>query len=142
MSADPTEPVGSPDLSSPSPPVGEGWGEGLAEATRARPHSPTPTADPFAQGGGGPKIARATGPWRRRVMQALLYGSGIDRARKTRARLGLAILGFALVYAIIALRLVLYAALPDTRAVHRGGTDELPTGSTAINGAPAAAGTR
>ena len=43
----------------------------------------------------------------RLAMQSLLYGYGGDRARKTRARLGLAIAGFALIYSIIAGRLVL-----------------------------------
>jgi cell division protein FtsI (penicillin-binding protein 3) len=63
-------------------------------------------------------------PWRRRVMQALLYGPDIDRARKARARLGLAVTGFAVVYAIIAIRLVLYAEFPDSRVVHRSGSQD------------------
>jgi cell division protein FtsI (penicillin-binding protein 3) len=62
--------------------------------------------------------------WHRRAMQSMLYGRGVDRARKTRARLGLAVVGFATVYAIIAIRLVLYAALPDTHAVRRGGSQD------------------
>src|ERR1700726_701543 len=62
--------------------------------------------------------------WHRRAMQSLLYGRGVDRARKTQARLGLALVGFAAVYAIIAIRLVLYAALPDTHAVRRGGPQD------------------
>jgi cell division protein FtsI (penicillin-binding protein 3) len=62
--------------------------------------------------------------WHRRAMQSMLYGRGVDRARKTRARLGLAVVGFAAVYAIIAIRLVLYAALPDTHAVRRGGSQD------------------
>jgi cell division protein FtsI (penicillin-binding protein 3) len=70
----------------------------------------------------------ATVPWHRRMMQSMLYGRDIDRARKTQARLGLALTGFALVYGIIAVRLVLYAVLPDTHAVRRGGsTDAVAT---------------
>jgi len=62
------------------------------------------------------------------MMQSLLYGRGVDRARKAQARLGLALFGFVLVYAIIACRLVLYAATADTHVVHRGGsTDAVAT---------------
>jgi cell division protein FtsI (penicillin-binding protein 3) len=51
--------------------------------------------------------------------QSLLYGRGADRARKTQARLGLALIGFAIVYAIIAGRLVLYAVAADSHMVRR-----------------------
>ena len=82
--------------------------------------APTPAAAPAS--------AAATAPWHRRMMQSLLYGRDVDRARKTQARLGLALMGFALVYGIIAIRLVLYAVLPDTHAVRRGGsTDAVAT---------------
>jgi cell division protein FtsI (penicillin-binding protein 3) len=64
----------------------------------------------------------------RRMMQSLLYGRGVDRARKAQARLGLALFGFVLVYAIIACRLVLYGAMADTHMVRRGGsTDAVAT---------------
>jgi cell division protein FtsI (penicillin-binding protein 3) len=53
------------------------------------------------------------------MMQSLLYGRGVDRARKTQARLGLALVGFAVVYAIIAGRLVLYALGADSHMVRR-----------------------
>jgi cell division protein FtsI (penicillin-binding protein 3) len=82
--------------------------------------APTPAAAPAS--------AAATAPWHRRMMQSLLYGRDVDRARKTQARLGLALMGFALIYGIIAIRLVLYAVLPDTHAVRRGGsTDAVAT---------------
>src|SRR5580693_4028801 len=68
--------------------------------------------------------APAAVPWHRRMMQSLLYGRDVDRARKAQARLGLALMGFALVYGIIAVRLVLYAVLPDTHAVRRGGSQD------------------
>ncbi len=63
-------------------------------------------------------------PWHRRVMQSMLYGREADRARKTRARLGLALVGFSIIYGVIAVRLVLYAVLPDTHAVRRGGSPD------------------
>jgi cell division protein FtsI (penicillin-binding protein 3) len=82
-----------------------------------------PAASPHGgQARGAPAGARL--PWHRRAMQALLYGRGIDRARKTRARLGLALAGFAVVYAILAIRLVLYAVFPDSHVVHRGGSQD------------------
>ncbi len=58
-------------------------------------------------------------PWRRRVVRSLLYGNGIDRATKARARVGLAIVAFALIYSVIAVRLVMFAAMHDSRTVHR-----------------------
>jgi cell division protein FtsI (penicillin-binding protein 3) len=58
--------------------------------------------------------------WHRRVFQSLLYGSNVDRAAKTKARLGLAMVGFAVIYGIIAGRLVLYAVVPESRISHRG----------------------
>ena len=67
----------------------------------------------------------------------LLYGRNVDRAAKARARVGLAILAFAAVYVVIAVRLVMFAvvagqplrrtaASPATRSRPRG-----PTSSTA-----------
>ena len=52
-------------------------------------------------------------------MLRLLYDNKIDRAAKARARIGLAILLFAAVYSIIALRLVMFAAASDGRNPHR-----------------------
>ncbi|EJW13150.1 Cell division protein FtsI [Rhodovulum sp. PH10] len=67
-------------------------------------------------------------PWHRRVIQHLLYDRSIDRTRKARARIGLAALVFASIYAIIAGRLVLYAAVPDTHIGRRvGGSDAVAT---------------
>ncbi|RAI41733.1 peptidoglycan D,D-transpeptidase FtsI family protein [Rhodoplanes roseus] len=60
-------------------------------------------------------------PWHRRLVQALLYDRKIDRSRKTRARIGLAVLVFGCIYGIIAGRLVLYAVAPETHANRRGG---------------------
>ena len=63
-------------------------------------------------------------PWHRRVVQALLYGRDVDRDRKARARLGLAILGFAIIYGIIASKLVIFAIAPDSHAARRGGSGD------------------
>lgn len=48
-------------------------------------------------------------PWRQRLIRSLLYGRNVDRAAKARARVGLAVLAFALVYAVLAGRLVMFA---------------------------------
>ena len=58
-------------------------------------------------------------PLRRRLLRSLLYGRNSNRAAKARARVGLAILAFAVVYAIIAVRLVMFAAVSDSRVAHR-----------------------
>jgi cell division protein FtsI (penicillin-binding protein 3) len=59
-------------------------------------------------------------PWRRGLVGRLLYGRNVDRAAKARARIGLAILVFALGYAVIAARLVMFAALPEGQNARRG----------------------
>src|SRR5208282_3855848 len=58
-------------------------------------------------------------PWRRWLVRRLLYGRDSNRGAKARARVGLAILVFAAVYAIIAARLVMFAVVSDGRIVHR-----------------------
>jgi len=50
-----------------------------------------------------------TRPWRQRLLRSLLYGRNVDRAAKARARVGLAIVAFAAIYAVIGGRLVLFA---------------------------------
>jgi len=89
-----------------------------AAATAPHPSDASRVGDARGTGAG------AAVPWHRRAMQALLYGRDLDRARKTRARLGLAFAGFAVVYAILAIRLILYAVFPDSHAVHRGGSQD------------------
>src|SRR5215813_1719859 len=67
-------------------------------------------------------------PWRRRALRALLYGSKVDRNVKARARVGLAILAFAVVYFIIAVRLIAFGIISDSRSAHRvGGGDAIAT---------------
>jgi cell division protein FtsI (penicillin-binding protein 3) len=61
-------------------------------------------------------------PLPRRLAQALLYDKNVDRTRKTKARIGLAVLCFALVYTVIAARLVLFAVAPDSHVARRAGS--------------------
>ncbi len=55
-----------------------------------------------------PSAQSGLGRWQRTV-RALLYGRDVDREVKAKARLGLAIVAFAAIYAVIALRLVMFA---------------------------------
>ena len=66
-----------------------------------------------------PNATRPVEPLRQRLIRSLLYGRNVDRAAKARARVGLAILAFAAVYAIIAGRLVQLAVTPDAEAKAR-----------------------
>jgi cell division protein FtsI (penicillin-binding protein 3) len=59
-------------------------------------------------------------PWRRRVLRTMLYGHNVDRHAKARARIGLAILAFGAVYAAIAIRLVMFAVVPESHFAKRG----------------------
>src|SRR5687768_1323630 len=56
--------------------------------------------------------------WHRRLTRILLYGRNVDRAAKSKARVGLAILMFTLGYAVIGGRLALYA-VSDNATVRR-----------------------
>jgi cell division protein FtsI (penicillin-binding protein 3) len=58
-------------------------------------------------------------PWRRRILRRLLYGRDANRNAKARARVGLAIVAFAVVYSIIAVRLVMFGIASDSRTAHR-----------------------
>jgi cell division protein FtsI (penicillin-binding protein 3) len=58
-------------------------------------------------------------PWRRRLLRGLLYGRDANRSAKARARVGLAIIAFVVIYAIIAVRLVMFGLVSDSRTVHR-----------------------
>ena len=63
-----------------------------------------------------------------RFVRSLLYGKDVDRSVKAKARLGLAIVAFAAVYAVIALRLVMFAAASDGHGGRRGvGQDAVAT---------------
>jgi len=63
-------------------------------------------------------------PWRRRLIRTLLYGKNVNRQAKAKARVGLAILAFATVYTVIAVRLVMFAVVPESHIVKRGGSQE------------------
>ena len=65
------------------------------------------------------KSAKPAEPWRQRLIRSLLYGRNVDRAAKARARVGLAILAFAAVYAVIGGRLVMYATIGDSHGNRR-----------------------
>jgi len=62
--------------------------------------------------------------WRQRFMRGLMYRGDIDRGAKARARVGLAIVAFAAVYFIIAVRLVMFATVSDGRTAHRAVTGD------------------
>jgi cell division protein FtsI (penicillin-binding protein 3) len=64
------------------------------------------------------------GSWRRRLSHALLYGPNVDRAKKAKARIGLAIAVFALGYGVIAGRLVMFAVAPESQLVRRSNAAE------------------
>jgi cell division protein FtsI (penicillin-binding protein 3) len=53
------------------------------------------------------------------LIRNLLYGRNVDRAAKARARVGLAILVFAAVYAVIAGRLIMFAVGADSHGARR-----------------------
>src|SRR3569833_1518114 len=63
-------------------------------------------------------------PLRQRLMRSLLYGRNVDRAAKARARVGLAMLAFSAVFAVIALRLVMYGVVGDSHGGRRGGSQD------------------
>src|SRR5436309_623050 len=62
-------------------------------------------------------------PWRRRVLRALLYGKA-DRHAKARGRIGLTMIAFTAVYAVIAGRLIVYAMTTDNHMARRGGSGD------------------
>ena len=66
-----------------------------------------------------PSAESCSEPWARRLKKTLLYGRNVDRSAKARARVGLAIVGFIAVYAIIAARLVMFGIVADSRTAHR-----------------------
>ena len=63
-------------------------------------------------------------PWRQRLIRSLLYGRNVDRAAKARARVGLAMLAFAAVYALIGGRLVMFAIGADGHSARRAASQD------------------
>jgi len=63
-----------------------------------------------------------------RWLRSFLYGRDVDRNVKAKARLGLAIVAFAAIYGVIALRLVMFAEQSDGHSARRSvGADALAT---------------
>jgi cell division protein FtsI (penicillin-binding protein 3) len=67
---------------------------------------------------------RTLASWRQRLVRRLLYGDRVDRRAKARARVGFAIAGFALVYAVIATKLVMFAVALDGHGERRTAVQE------------------
>ena len=70
-----------------------------------------------------PAPAVPSEPWRRRMLRALLYGKA-DRHAKARGRIGLTMIAFTAVYAVIAGRLIVYAVTPDSHVARRGNVSD------------------
>ena len=67
--------------------------------------------------------ARKEPRWQRFV-RSVLYGKDVNRNVKAKARLILAIVGFAAIYSVIAVRLVIFAELSDGHGARRGVTQD------------------
>jgi cell division protein FtsI (penicillin-binding protein 3) len=67
--------------------------------------------------------ARKEPRWQHFV-RSLLYGKDVNRTVKAKARLILAIVGFAAIYSVIAVRLVIFAELSNGHGVRRGVTQD------------------
>jgi cell division protein FtsI (penicillin-binding protein 3) len=65
-----------------------------------------------------PPARKATESRWQRTWRALLYGHDVDREVKAKARIGLAILAFAGIYTVIALRLVMFAVASSGHGGH------------------------
>jgi cell division protein FtsI (penicillin-binding protein 3) len=63
-------------------------------------------------------------PWHQRFIRSLLYGRNVDRAAKARARVGFAMLAFAVVYAVIGGRLVMFAVGADGPSARRAAAQD------------------
>ena len=59
------------------------------------------------------RTAKRSESWHQRLIRSLLYGRNVDRAAKARARVGFAILAFAVIYSVIGGRLVMFAIGAD-----------------------------
>ncbi|MDP1582380.1 MAG: penicillin-binding protein 2, partial [Bradyrhizobium sp.] len=77
--------------------------------------------------GSAPKVARPAEPWRQRLIRGLLYGRDVDRSAKARARIGLAILAFVAIYAVIGGRLVMIATGDNHAARRTASQDRIAT---------------
>lgn len=75
----------------------------------------------------GKPVQKPAEPWRQRLIRSLLYGRNVDRAAKARARVGLAMIAFAAVYGVIAVRLVMFAVGGDSHGERRTAKDAIAT---------------
>jgi cell division protein FtsI (penicillin-binding protein 3) len=66
-----------------------------------------------------PSTSAPTESFRQRLIRTLLYGNNVDRNAKARARVGLAILAFGSIFAILAGRLVMFAIVADPHSSQR-----------------------
>jgi cell division protein FtsI (penicillin-binding protein 3) len=73
----------------------------------------------LAQTGAAGRATGAVDRWLRRLKRMLFSRRDTNRAAKARSRVGLAIAGFALVYAVIAARLVMFGIISDSRSAPR-----------------------
>jgi cell division protein FtsI (penicillin-binding protein 3) len=67
---------------------------------------------------------RPVEPWRQRLIRSLLYGHNVDRAAKARARVGFVIVAFAVIYAVIGARLVMFAVVGDNHGARRSAAQD------------------
>jgi cell division protein FtsI (penicillin-binding protein 3) len=67
----------------------------------------------------GVKYVKRAEPWRYRLIRNVLYGRNVDRAAKARARVGLVMLAFAAIYAVIGGRLVMFGLGQDSHGMRR-----------------------
>nr|WP_041807750.1 penicillin-binding protein 2 [Rhodopseudomonas sp. WA056] len=58
--------------------------------------------------------------WHQRLIRSLIYGRDVDRDAKARARVGLAMIAFAVVYGVIAFKLTTIAVFGDSHGARRG----------------------
>ena len=71
------------------------------------------------------KLGSLTETWWQRLIRSLLYGQDVDRAAKARARVGLAMLAFAVIYAVIGGRLVMFAIGADAHGARRAASQDV-----------------
>ena len=68
-------------------------------------------------------VRKPESSWQR-LLRSLLYGLDVNRNAKAKARLGLAIVAFAVVYGVIAARLVMFAEQSDGHGTRRSVTQD------------------
>jgi len=63
-------------------------------------------------------------PWRQRLIRSLLYGRNVDRAAKARARVGFVMVAFAVIFAVIGGRLIIFTVGGDGHGARRSATQD------------------